>query len=169
MRAFKYAAIAGLIVAAGYLTMRTSTKVSAQSSSGCNATTLNSAYGFAHTGQFYVDGYGYLPLAGNGRLAGDGNGNLSGFDTIVADGTTYKRNFTGTYTVKEDCSGSVSLAFDDQTTMHGDIVIVNDGKEVLYNDTDTDFIYHGSWKKLNQGATTTTPTPTTDPTAARRN
>ena len=168
MRAFKYAAIACLLAAAGYFTMRTSPKVSAQSTSGCDATTLNSAYGFAQSGQFYVDGYGYLPLAGNGRIAGDGNGNLTGFDTIVADGTTYKRNLTGTYTVKSDCSGSVSLAFDDQTTMHGDILIVNDGKEVLYNDTDTDFIYHGSWKKINQGVTAT-PTPTTDPTSARRN
>jgi len=168
MRAFRYAAIICLLASAGYLITRTTSKVSAQTSAGCDATTLNSSYGFSKTGQFYADGYGYLPLSGNGRLQGDGNGNITGFDTILADGTVYKRTFTGTYTVNADCSGTVSLTFSDQTNMHGDIVIVNDGKEVLYNDTDTDFIYHGSWIKINQGATAPAPTTSVDQTAVRR-
>ena len=46
------------------------------------------------------------------------------------------------------------------------ILVVNDAKEVIVNGTDTDFIYSGSWKRVNQGATTTS---TTSDARATRN
>jgi hypothetical protein len=167
MRALRYVALIGVIAAAGYLAMRTTTHVAAQAASGCDVTSMNSAYGFVQSG-FSYDSNGYLyVMAGNGRVAGDGNGNLTGADTLNYDGTVYRRTFTGTYTINSDCTGTVALTFSDKTTMHADIVVTNDGKEIAYNGTDTDFIYSGTWKRLNQSGTVVTPT-ASDSSAFRR-
>ncbi len=157
MRALRYVAFAGLLAAAGFLVTRSTTKVKAQAASGCDATSLNSAYGFVQSGFSYDSNGNLYIMAGNGRIAGDGNGNVTGGDTLNYDGTVYRRTLTGTYTINSDCTGQVVLTFSDKTTMHADIVVTNDGKEIAYNGTDTNFIYSGTWKKLNQGAAVVTP------------
>ncbi len=151
MRIFRIAVFAAALAAAVFVGSRFWGKSpAAHAAAGCDATSLNSSYGFIQSGYAYdSQGYPYV-LGGTGRITGDGNGALTGFDTLNYDGTVYRRTFTGTYTVNADCSGKVILTLSDKTMLNGDILIVNDGKEVLYNDTDTDFIYYGRWSRLSQ-------------------
>jgi hypothetical protein len=45
-----------------------------------------------------------------GRILFDGSGNLSGIETVSADGTIIQNfSFTGNYTVNSDCTGSATF------------------------------------------------------------
>ncbi|MEO8029135.1 MAG: hypothetical protein ABI823_21825 [Bryobacteraceae bacterium] len=160
-------ALLGLLLAAAIVVgiTRVPARVHAQTASGCDATTLNSAYGYVQNG-FAYDSRSYLYVhASNGRNVGDGNGNLTGSDTINFDGTVYRRTITGTYTLNADCTGTINLAYSDNTGATADIVVVNDGKTVNVNQTDPDFINSGSWTRISQPAAAVTPDPPADSAA----
>jgi hypothetical protein len=116
----------------------------------CDATSLSGAYGYSLNGYVY-DNYGYVYMLGAaGRLVSDGNGNLTGADTYSFDGTIVKRQYTGTYTMNADCTGSVTLTPSSGSATHADIVAVNNAKEVNLVQTDTGFILTGVLKQQSQ-------------------
>lgn len=96
-------------------------------------------------------------LAAAGRMVVDGAGAITGADTISYDGSIVKRKYTGTYTVNEDCTGSLVLKADDTSITNADFVIVNDGKEVSMVQTDPSFVLSGDLKLQKQVVATTTP------------
>jgi hypothetical protein len=117
---------------------------------GCDATTVTGAYGYTLSGTVY-DNYGYIYMLGAaGRMVSDGNGNLTGTDTLSFDGTIAKRQYTGTYTMNADCTGSLTLTMPGGGTMHADIVAVNNGKELNMVQTDTAYIVTAVLKQQSQ-------------------
>ncbi len=119
---------------------------------GCDATTFSGVYGSNLSGSVYDNqGYVYL-LASVGRFVFDGAGNITGADTTSFDGSLNRRTFTGTYTVNADCTGSVTFQFGSNGTVHGDIVAVNDAKQINFVQTDTDYIFSGTLVKQAQTA-----------------
>lgn len=109
------------------------------------------------TGYVYDrQGYVYY-LASVGVATSDGAGNLTGSETMSFDGTVLKRKYTGTYTINADCTGSVTLQYADNSVLHGDIVILNDAKEVNLVQTDSAFVFSGVLKKQRTQTPTTTP------------
>jgi hypothetical protein len=60
----------------------------------------------------------------------DGRGNFSGTSTESVNGAIDRPTFTGTYTVKPDCTGSALLTFNDGGTAPLDFIIEDDGKQV---------------------------------------
>ncbi len=138
-----------LAVAAAGLFFVSPARVEAQS--GCDATAFSGAFGYTLAGEVY-DSYGYVYyLAANGRLTADGNGALTGADTLSLDGNVMKRKYTGTYTINADCTGSAQLQITDGTTLGSsanlDLVLVDSGKQVNLIQTDSSFIFSGSGKK----------------------
>ena len=94
----------------------------AQDEGGCSNASLQGSYGFQRQGFNPAVGH----VGGIGVITFDGNGNLSGVQTNVAETTGVSRNtFSGTYEVNPDCTGS---AVSGSTTV--DFVIVSD-KEVF--------------------------------------
>lgn len=86
----------------------------------CSNATLRGRYGFERQG--FNPGVGHV--GGIGVVTFDGNGNLSGVQTNVAETTGISRNtFTGTYDVNPDCTGSVVSG---STTL--DVVIVSENE-----------------------------------------
>ena len=78
----------------------------------------------------------------------DGNGGISGTDTVNLDGTaTRGRQFNGTYSINADCTGTVNLAdAQGNAIVNMDLVVANGGKDVALVDYDTDTILHGTAK-----------------------
>src|SRR5215216_3093404 len=78
----------------------------------CSEATLNGTYLFAHDG-VKIKGNDQLPFANAGYHVFDGNGKV---DTVVSGNAngkiTRKAHFSGTYTVKADCTGTAGGEFD---------------------------------------------------------
>jgi len=78
----------------------------------CSVATLNGTYLFAHDG-VKIKGNDQLPFANAGYDVFDGNGKV---DTVVSSNAngkiTRKAHFSGTYTVKADCTGTAGGEFD---------------------------------------------------------
>jgi hypothetical protein len=125
----------------------------------CDATSLKGAFGYKLSG-FAYDARGNMYILGAaGRMVSPGDGNLSGAYTYSFDGTVVKQQYTGTYTVAEDCTGSMTLT-SGSTVMHFDFVIVNNGLEAELVQTDPGYSLTGTLKHQSppqaQPATQTT-------------
>jgi hypothetical protein len=118
----------------------------ARAQGGCTAANLKGAYGLALNGFFY-DSNGFQGVYASAGLAvADGNGGITGTDTVNLDGTpTRGRQFTGTYTINSDCTGTTSLKDTSGNVIANlDLVITNGGKDVALVDSDTDTILSGT-------------------------
>ena len=78
----------------------------------CSEATLNGTYLFAHDG-VKIKGNDQLPFANAGYDVFDGNGKVETVSSGNANGETFRNDrFSGTYTVKADCTGTAYGAFD---------------------------------------------------------
>ena len=146
--------IAAALVAFGLVIGRSSLQtvpvVKAQSADACTLGSLKGNYGYHMTGEFY-DSQGNLGFfASVGRLVAAGDGTFTAVDTVNVDGTiSAGRKSNGTYTIKDDCTGSAT--FNDATTAKAtgnfDIVLITSGKEVNFVEKDTDIIISGTAKQ----------------------
>ena len=73
----------------------------------CSEATLDGRYLFAYDG-FVIKGNDQVPFASAGYEVYDGNGHVKGVASTNENGkVTRKEPFSGTYTVKADCTGTV--------------------------------------------------------------
>ena len=73
----------------------------------CSEATLDGRYLFAYDG-FVIKGNEKVPFASSGYEVYDGNGHVKGVATTNENGkVTRKEPFSGTYTVKANCTGTV--------------------------------------------------------------
>jgi hypothetical protein len=74
-----------------------------------------------------------------GQMMADGRGNLSGSWTMSLNGTISTGNFTGSYSIAKDCTGSITLLDEDFPTADYN-VILDDGHrgfQILQTDSGT--------------------------------
>ena len=89
-----------LAIGAGYA------KEENASGAKCSEATLHGTYLFADDG-FVIKDNEKVPFASSGYEVYDGNGHTKGVSTLNVNGkVTSKERFSGTYTVKADCTGS---------------------------------------------------------------
>ena len=97
----------------------------------CSEATLHGTYLFADDG-FVIKDNEKVPFASSGYEVYDGNGHTKGVSTLNVNGKiTSKETFSGTYTVKADCTGSST--YSDGT--HYDDYIAPDGSMLTYVQT----------------------------------
>jgi hypothetical protein len=89
---------------------------------------LNGGYAYS------INGSATDPISGSttriaeaGRLAADGAGNVSGVDTVVVAGSATRRNFSGTYAINPDGSGTFVLNPSWGPQIHADFFAGGDG------------------------------------------
>jgi hypothetical protein len=100
----------------------------------CSEATLQGTYLFAQNG-VRIKGDEQRPFAIAGYDVFDGNGEVKGVDSGNFNGEVFRNNrFTGTYTVKANCTGTVT--FRDGAAIHGDIFIAPDGSKFAFVRTD---------------------------------
>lgn len=120
--------------------------------SACDASSFTGAYGYSLSGAAYDAQGNYYALASVGRIVPDGSGSFTGSDTFSFDGSIVQRKYTGTYTIKDDCTGSIILQTQSGTTTitnHADIVAVDGGREMNLIQTDANYIFSGVLKRQN--------------------
>jgi hypothetical protein len=97
----------------------------------CSEATLDGTYLFADQG-FVIKDNEKVPFASSGYEVYDGNGHVKGVSTINLNGkVSSKDTFSGTYTVKADCTGSST--YTDGTRY--DDYIAPDGSQLTYVQT----------------------------------
>ena len=97
----------------------------------CSEATLHGTYLFAYDG-FVIRDNEKVPFASSGYEVFDGNGHTKGVATTNVNGNvTRKAPFSGTYTVKADCTGSST--YTDGT--HYDSFIAPDGSMLTFVQT----------------------------------
>jgi hypothetical protein len=97
----------------------------------CSEATLHGTYLFADDG-FVVKDNEKVPFASSGYEVYDGNGHTKGVSTINVNGkVSSKESFSGTYTVKANCTGSST--YSDGTRY--DDYIAPDGSMITYVQT----------------------------------
>ena len=97
----------------------------------CSEATLHGTYLFADDG-FVIRDNEKVPFASSGYEVYDGNGHTKGVSTLNVNGkVTSKETFSGTYTVKADCTGSSTYS---DGTRYDDF-IAPDGSKLTYVQT----------------------------------
>jgi hypothetical protein len=97
----------------------------------CSEATLQGTYLFADQG-FVIKDNEKVPFASSGYEVYDGNGHTKGVSTTNVNGkVSSKETFSGTYTVKADCTGSST--YSDGTRY--DDYIAPDGSRITYVQT----------------------------------
>lgn len=129
-------------------------------SDDCSAASLTGAYGYSLKGTVYDRQFNTYLIGAVGRLVADGNGTLTGSDTVNFDGETIRRQLTGTYTVNADCTGALSFSSPGGGLTTMDFVITDDGKIVELVQTDYPYILTGTMRRQKTPVATPAPTPT---------
>ncbi len=107
----------------------------------CSLKSLSGTYtyvfrGFELSNRRNEDEHGFSAV---GRLVGDGNGNFTGKDTVSNAGAiTRERQYTGTYTLNTDCTGSATSPVIGQL----DFVMTDDNRkmDLIRTDQGTDIV-----------------------------
>jgi fermentation-respiration switch protein FrsA (DUF1100 family) len=110
----------------------------ASSRAKCSVATLEGTYLFAQNG-VRIKNNDQRPFALAGYDVFDGQGEVKGVDSGNFNGEVFRKDpFTGTYTVKANCTGTVT--FRDGDAIHGDIFIAPDGSKFAFVRTDREFV-----------------------------
>lgn len=116
----------------------------AQGSATCTKAGVKGAFGVQATGAFITIG----PVAFNGLLTLDGAGNLSGTESGSVAGQIFsQQSVSGTYTVKSNCTGTLTFQVSGQQAQHASLVVVNGGAGMILLETDSGTVVSGSGQK----------------------
>jgi hypothetical protein len=120
----------------------------------CTSAILRGGYGAGTTGLINSSSNAnditiptFVPFAEAVHFVFDGRGKFSGSSTADYGGTSFPVTFTGTYSVKADCTGSLTADAGANGIIHRDLVIVDSGKEVEFVSTDAGLVISGYMKK----------------------
>jgi len=105
---------------------------------GCSNASLKGTFAHTITGSTSAPPPFGGPFGGVGRTTYDGNGRVSGTQTVNVNGNVLRQTYSGTYTVNPDCTGSSTLTFDIPMGLvgHGDFVIDDNGNEIRSVESD---------------------------------
>ncbi len=113
----------------------------AQGSATCTKAGVKGAFGVQSTGAFI----GVGPVAFNGLLTLDGAGSLSGTASGSVAGQIFSaQSVSGTYTIKSNCTGTLTFQISGQQPQHAGFVVVNGGAGMLLLETDSGTVVSGS-------------------------
>ena len=111
----------------------------ASSRAKCSKATLKGTYLFAQNG-VEIKGNDQRPFAIAGYDVFDGNGEVKGLASGNSNGEVFRKEpFTGTYTVKANCTGTVTFT-GGAAASQGDIFVAPDGSKFAFVRTDPESV-----------------------------
>jgi hypothetical protein len=131
--------VLGLIGVVGVLAIEAGYAKDEDAGAKCSEATLDGTYLFAFDG-VEIKGNDQLPFAIAGYDVFDGNGNVKGVASGNFGGVFSKTPYSGTYTVKADCTGTFTFA-DDGTQV--DLFIAPDGSMYTFAEIDPGVVGSG--------------------------
>lgn len=114
----------------------------------CSARTLKGTYGIKFEGKKLA---GDKPLVSISRITFDGEGTFTTTEIGRFGGEPLRREFTGPYTVNDDCTGFLDFSSgltDPAHEARGDFIIVDGGKEFFVVDNEEGWAASGVGKRL---------------------
>jgi hypothetical protein len=109
----------------------------------CSEATLQGTYLFAQNGVEIKGNSEQRPFALAGYDVFDGDGGVKGVSSGNFNGEVFRNDrFTGTYSVKANCTGTVTFRGGGAATQ-GDIFIAPDGSKFAFVRTDPEFVGAG--------------------------
>jgi hypothetical protein len=120
----------------------------------CGMQVLRGGYGAGTTGLINTDPNStqigaFVPFAEAARFDFERQGNVHGSSSVDFGNFVSPVTFTGTYTVKANCTGNLTINAGAHGIVHRDLVIVSGGSEVDFVSTDPGSVIAGSMKKQN--------------------
>ena len=110
----------------------------------CSPRTMKGTHGYSYHGTVMGKA-----ITAAGPITFDGRGSLFATYNVNLGGVPFKGRFIGTYTVDDDCTGTVTLQLPLLgLSTNGSFVIVNEGKETFFTGTDNGVAITGETKKL---------------------
>jgi hypothetical protein len=110
--------------------------------SGCSNSTIRGSYAFTIHGQIFPpDGSTPVLIDGLAKTTFDGNGHLTQLDAVAANGNVapgWSRN-TGTYSVKPDCTGTMTVSNGNNPLVHLQLVVARSGNTIHHMVIDPGF------------------------------
>lgn len=103
----------------------------AKAERACSNASIAGKYGTQASGQIVRENVPPVLFAETGVINFDGQENLNGNDTVSFNGNITKSNYSGTYSVKEDCTFSAKFTDNLGNTVNWAGTVVNNGKEIL--------------------------------------
>ncbi|MFJ4963819.1 hypothetical protein ACIP6P_15445 [Streptomyces sp. NPDC088729] len=115
---------------------------------GCSVRTLQGDFGGNFSGTSASAG----PLAYQTLVTFHGNANATATSTLMTE-TSGPTRFTSTitYTVKRDCTGTLTARRSTGQTVHYDITVVADGTQVALLETDSGSVVTGRLERVRRG------------------
>jgi hypothetical protein len=112
----------------------------------CKLQDLNGTYGFTLKGDNLARGVSYIVA---GVLTSDGSGNITGSGKQTVGGQVSDAQFTGTYQLNADCSGTTHLQFVGGVQSDLYFVLVQDGEEAMMLYTGPGVLESGNAKRVH--------------------
>lgn len=110
----------------------------------CSPRTMRGTHGYSYHGTVMGKA-----ITAAGPITFDGRGSLFATYNVNLGGVPFQGRFIGTYTVNDDCTGTVTLQLPLLgISTNGSFVIVNDGRETFFTGTDNGIAITGVTKKL---------------------
>lgn len=103
----------------------------AKAERACSNASIAGKYGTQASGQIVRENVPPVLFAETGVINFDGQENLNGNDTVSFNGNITKSNYSGTYSVQEDCTFSAKFTDNLGNTVNWKGTVVNNGKEIL--------------------------------------
>ena len=128
--------------------------LNAAESHRCSTALLRGGYGASTTGLINSSSNPnnitiptFVPFAEVVHFISDGGGKISGSSTADFGGTSFPVTFRGTYSLKTNCTGNLTINAGANGIIHRDLVLVDGGREVEFVSTDPGLVIAGSMKK----------------------
>ena len=110
----------------------------------CSPRTMKGTHGYSYHGSVMGKA-----ITAAGPITFDGRGSLFATYNVNLGGVPFKGRFFGTYTVDDDCTGTVTLQLPILgISTNGSFIIVNAGQETFFTGTDDGVAITGVTKKL---------------------
>jgi hypothetical protein len=109
--------------------------------STCSNSTIRGTYAYTIHGQVFLPDGSTLLIDGLARTTFDGEGNLTELDAVAANGNVapgWVLN-TGTYSVNQDCTGTITVTNGDQPQIHLQMIVAQSGNTIHEMVTDPGF------------------------------
>ncbi len=109
----------------------------------CSPRTMRGTHGYSYQGTVLGKA-----ITAAGPITFDGRGSLFATYNVNLGGMPFKGQFIGTYTVADDCTGTVTLQLPMLgISTNGSFVIVSEGQETFFTGTDNGVAITGETKK----------------------
>ncbi len=146
-RLFTVLAIAGTFVLAAAAQTKSDKKELTPPLRHCNLRSITGNYGLNITGAFVLSPTATALLVSVGQYSFDGAGSFSGSGTTSMNGDVGFGTSSGTYTVENNCTGTLTVTFSNGFVITNNIVIVDEGKEIYIIQTTPGTVISGVAKR----------------------